>query len=235
MKLAIFFAAAASLWAQGLGRPFVGQMIDHQHLLRPVYGVSGSFTVEGPLLSERIFASACSLNFCLAKTESTLVSAGPPTPAPPGGAVIALDAGGATVYFPWIREFARWQNGTLTKLNLSVNGTVLSLASNPGLSIAVERSGIIWIVAADGTILDSLPTDATAVLLLPALTIYQEAGAIVLRKSDASELRFPVPGVLSFTALGNGYVEAIASGALYALRTAAGKEQLFQLPPGPPQ
>jgi hypothetical protein len=239
MKLAIFLAGAASLWAQGLGRPWVGQMIDQQRLLLPVYGVSGNFIVDGPTVSEPVFASACSLNLCLAKIDSALIAlsaqTSAPTPAPPGGAVIALDASGATVYFPFIRQFALWHNGTLTKLNLSVDGTVLSMASSPGgLSIAVERSGVIWVVTANGAILDSLPTDATAVLLLPALTVYQEAGAIVLRKSNGSELRFPAPGVISFTALGDGYVEAVADGVLYALRTVTGREHLFQLPPGPP-
>ncbi len=231
MKFLIILASTTCLWAQdGIGRPFVGQMIDAQRVLRPVYGVSGNFTV-GASRAERVFASACSLTLCLAKTEDALISADGATAAPPGNAMIALDATGATVYFPQIRQFERWLNGSLSKLDIGVEGTVLSVASSlSGLSIAVERSGIIWIVAADGSILDSLPAEASAVVLLPALTIYATADSIVLRKSDGSEQRFPAPGVTSLLALGDVYVEANSSGVLYALRTVAGRERLFVLP-----
>jgi hypothetical protein len=231
IKFAVLLMGGASLWGQSdVGRPLVGQMIDQQRSLRPVYGVSGSFTV-GASLAERVFASACSLTLCLAKTEDALMSLSGSTPAPPGGAMIAPDATGATVYFPHIRQFERWQNGTLTGLNLHVEGTVLSIASSPaGLSIAVERSGVIWIVASDGSLLGSLPLEATAVLLLPGMTIYATADSVVLRRSDGSEQRFPAPGVTSLVAMGDGYVEASAGGVLYALRTVAGREHLFQLP-----
>jgi hypothetical protein len=233
MRFAILVVTALSAWGQsGLTRPFLGHMIDPQRRLRPVYGVSGTFTTDAPI-AERVFASACSAALCLAKTEFALVSGNIATPAPPGGAVIALDSTGATVYFAETHQFSRWQSGSLTKLDLNVQGTVLSMASRAsGLAVAVERNGVIWIVAADGSILDSLPNQATTVLLLPALTVYSTADAIVLRKLDGTELRFPAPGVQSLTALGDGYVEAIANGTLYALRTAAGREQLFQLPQG---
>ncbi len=114
-------------------------------------------------------------------------------------------------------------------LNLSVEGTVLSLRSAP-LNIAVERAGIVWIVAADGSILDSLPADAGAVLLLPSSVVYTESGSLVLRKSDHSEMRFPAPNVTTLMVLGDGYVEASAGSVLYALRVVEGREQVFQLP-----
>jgi hypothetical protein len=231
MKVGIFFAAAMSLCAQSpLGRPLLGQMIDQQRRLRPVYGVSGSFRVDNPI-AERVFASACSAALCLAKTELALISGSITTPAPPGGAVIALDSTGATVYFSLTKQFMRWQSGSLRKLDLNVQGNVLSTASRAGgLAIAVERDGVIWISGEDGSILDSLPDSACAVLLLPTLTVYATPDTVVSRKSDGSELRFPASGVESFAALGDGYVEAIADGVLYALRTTAGHEQLFQLP-----
>jgi hypothetical protein len=230
MRFAVLLGAV-SLWGQGeLGRPFLGQMIDQHGALRPVFGVSGNFSVGAPS-AQRVLASACSLTLCLAKTESELISPAGRTQAPPGGAQIALDATGATVYFPRIRQFERWQNGSLTKLDVSVEGTVLSIATgNSGLSIAVERGGTVWVVSADGSILDSLPAEASAVLLLPTLTVYATPDSLVLRKSDGSELRFPAPGVGSLTALGDGYVEASAGGVLYALRTLAGREQLYELP-----
>lgn len=233
MRLAILLAASACAWAQGgLGRPFLGQMIDANRTLRPVYGVSGNFKIDTPL-AERVFAAACTLTLCLAKTESALISGTIVTPAPPGPAVIAPDSTGATVYFAETKQFARWQDGSLTQLNLRVPGTVRSMASRAnGLAIAVERNGVTWIVGTDGSILDSLPDQTTAVLLLPTLTVYATSDSLVLRKSDGSELRFPAPGIESLTALGDGYVEATAPGLIYALRTIAGREQLFQLPSG---
>ena len=154
--------SSVCVWAQsGLSRPALGRMIDRQQVLRPVYGVGGGFHVDAPI-AEGVLSSACSPTLCLAKTEAALISAGVATPAPAGEAVIALDTGGATtgatVYFPSVQQFERWQNGALTPLSVNVYGTVLALGSNAsGLTIAIERSGIVWIVSSGGTILDSLP------------------------------------------------------------------------------
>jgi hypothetical protein len=232
MRIALLLSAAAYVAAQsGLNRPAVGQMIDRQQSLRPVYGVGGAFHVDAHI-AEQVLSSACSRTLCLAKTESALISAGVATPAPEGEAVIALDSTGATLFFPSIQQFGRWQNGSLTMSSLSVYGTVLSLFSAPsGLKVAAGRSGIVWIVsAADGTILDSLPSGAGAVLLTANGTIYATSTALILRKTDGSELSFPASGVTALYALGDGYVEARAGAILYALRTIAGREQLFQLP-----
>ncbi len=233
MRILILLSTAVCSWAQsGIQSPFLGQMIDPQGMLRPVYGLSGNFVLGAPLLAARVFSSACSPSLCLAKTESAIISSVGVTPAPAGGAIFAMDAAGATIYFPLTRQFARWQNGTLTNLDLQVDGTLLSLATtSTGLLAAVERSGTVWIVAAStGAIEDSLPAGSNAVLLLPSLTVYATADALVLRKSDGSELSFPAPGVTTLIALGNGYVEAIAPGVLYALRTVERREQLFRLP-----
>jgi len=240
IKSLILLVSGGLLTAQsGLNRPALGQMIDRQNLLRPVSGVGGSFQAEDPT-AEGVLATACAGTICLAKTESALISwnaaAGAVTPAPPGAAEIAVDTTGATIYFPSIQQFGRWQNGVLTTLSLSVYGTVLSLNSgSSGLTIAVQRSGIVWIVTSDGTIPDgtvlgSLPHTAGAVLLIPNEVVYATPGALILRKPDGSELSFPAPAVTALFALGDGYVEAQAGGILYALRTIAGREQLFQLP-----
>ena len=246
MRIAILLAAAwcsTCAWAQpgaqpGLDRPALGLMLDRQGSLRPVYGVGGSFHVERAT-AVGVVSTACAGSLCVAKTNSTLISwnkaTGVVTPAPAGGAVIAVDAAGATIYFPSIQQFGRWQNGALTMLDLSVYGTVLSLGSgSSGLTIAVQRAGVVWIVSADGSILDSLPPGAGAVLLIPNGVVYATSGALILRRSGGSELSFPAQGVEgaqgALFALGDGYVEARAGDVLYALRTIPGREQLFQLP-----
>lgn len=231
MRLAILLAAALAAFGQsGLNRPFLGQMLDRRQHLRPVYGAGGSFRV-GPPVADRVISAACSLTLCLAKTESAVVSMNSITPAPPGDAKIALDSSGATLYFSETGQFARWQNGALTPLSLAVNGQVLSMASRPsGLTMALAHSGVVWITAADGTILDSLPAGAGPVILLPNATVYALSDSLVLRKNDGSELQFPAPGITALYALGDGYVEAIAPPVIYALRTFAGHEQILQLP-----
>jgi hypothetical protein len=230
MAVAILLAAA-SVWAQsGLSRAALGQMLDRQNSLRPVYGVGGAFHVENPT-AEGVLSTACAGTLCVAKTESSLISLGVVTPAPAGAAMIAVDATGATIYFPSTQQFGRWQNGSLTMLELTVTGQVLSLLStSSGLKLAVERSGIVWIVTENGSILDSLPPGASAVLLIANGVVYATSGALILRKTDGSELSFPARGVTALFALGDGYVEASAAGVLYALRTVAGREQLFLLP-----
>lgn len=90
----------------------------------------------------------------------------------------------------------------------------------------------MWVVASEGTILDSLPPQATAVLLLPGMKMYATADSLVLRKSDGSELSFPAPGIVSLSAMGDGYVEARSASGIYALRVVAGSERLFALPQG---
>lgn len=236
MRIAILLAGCLSscvLAQPGLTRPALGQMLDRQQSLRPVYGIGGGFHVDPPI-AERVIASACSRTLCLAKIDSALISAGVVTPAPPGDAVIALDISGATIYFPSSQQFARWQNGALTPLSLGVYGTVLALGSgSSGLTIAVERSGIVWIIsAADGTILDSLPPGANAVLLSADGIVYATPAGLILRKSGDgnNELSFPASGVTALIALGDGYVEARAGDILYTLRTIPGREHLFQLP-----
>jgi hypothetical protein len=231
MRIVFLLAAALFATAQSaLNRPFLGQMIDHQQSLRPVYGVGGSFHVERPTV-EGVLSTACAGTLCLAKTESAIIAGTTITPAPAGAAEIAVDSSGANIYFPSVQQFGRWQNAVLTMLDLKIYGTVLSLGSNSsGLKIAVERSGIVWILSPDGSILDSLPTATTTALLIPSGIVYATAGALILRKSDGSELSFPAQGVENLFVLGDGYVEARAGGVLYALRTIAGREQLFQLP-----
>jgi hypothetical protein len=208
-------------------------MIDRQQFLRPVYGVGGVFHVETPVAAH-VISSACSRSLCFAKTNFALLSGGFVTPAPPGIAMIAIDTAGATIYFPSTQQFGRWQNGALTMLDLSVNGTVVSLGSgSSGLMTAVERSGVIWIVSADGLILDSLPQGAETALLTAGGIVYSTSTALILRRGDGSELSFPVSGVSTLLALGDGYVEARAGSVIYALRTIASREQLFQLPQPP--
>jgi hypothetical protein len=235
MRAALVLAAAAvCLHAQPtLDRPVIGQLLDRQGLLRPVTGVGGNFQLDPPA-ARSVLATACSHDLCVAKTNAAILSGSFSTPAPPGRALIALDGLAAVFYFREQNQFARWQSGSLTPLAIYIDGEALALRSvNSVLNLAVRRDSEVWIVAADGTILDSLPAETSAVLLLSDAVVYSSTGELVLRKSTGVELRFPVSGVNALFALGEDYIEAVTPLADYALRTQSGREQLYVLPQAP--
>jgi hypothetical protein len=223
---------AGCVYAQAaLDRPVLGQMLDRDGVLRTVTGLGGSFQLEPPV-GLRVLATACSRVLCVAKTEFAVVSPGGlSATAPAGGALLALNGSSALVYFPAAKQLARWQDGVLTPVEVNVDGEVLALrAAGGGVQFAVRRDSGVWIVSVDGSILDSLPSEAGAVLLLPDATVYSTGDALVLRKSDGTELRFAVARITALYALGEGYVGAMSPQGAYALRTVAAREQLFVLP-----
>jgi hypothetical protein len=229
MKYIFGLAFALCASAQpALDRPVLGHMLDREGALRPVTGIGGNFQLD-PANAQHVFATACSRDLCVAKTSSAILSGATVTPAPLGGALIALDGSAAVLYFPLVNQFVRWQDGALTPLDITVDGEMLALRStNSTIELAVRRNSGVWLVSSDGTILDSLPSETSAVLLLPDSVVYSTANELVVR-----ELHFTVAGITKLVALGDGYVEAMASSDLFALRTNAGREQLFVLPQAP--
>jgi hypothetical protein len=224
-------ACVAPVRAQpALDRPVLGRMLDRDGVLRPVTGVAGSFQLDAPALTG-VLATACNASLCVAKTKAAIVSGTMSAPAPPGPAIIALNGSSAWIYLSSTAQLARWQAGILTPDDLAIDGEVLSLRATPtGIELSVRRASGVWVVAADGTALDSLPSETIAVLLLPNAIVYAIGDALVLRKADGSEMRFAAPGVTKVFALGDGYVEALTPTSAFALRTVAGQEKLFQLP-----
>ena len=221
------------LFAQaGLERPRLGQMLDRERVLRPVWGISGSFLVDDAPSAKDVLAVACSRAACVAKTQSSVWADGAQIPAPPGAAEIAMETGGAVLHFGSTGGFARLENGTLTPLDVAVSGEVLSLRSTPaGIELAVRREDGIWIVSArDGSILDALPAETEAVLLAHGAVVFSTAKEVVLRRADGSETRFGAAGVRELFMMGEGWVEARARDSIFALRIDAGREQMFQLP-----
>lgn len=233
----LVLVGAACAWAQSseFRTPRVGTMLTADGSLRPVYGVAGSF-LAGPVTARGILSAACSEKLCLAKTDAAIVSAESEVAAPAGPAVISPDGDAAWLYFPAAREFARWENGSLTRLNWRVDGEVLSIA--PGGRVAVRRSGSVWIVRADGSALDALPEATGSVLLLHDAVVFAAGDQIVIQRPDRSQVRFPLPGIRSLAQMSGGWVQISAGAAAYALHVETGKEALYVLPasgnaPGP--
>jgi hypothetical protein len=205
-------------------------MVDGLAHARPVFGVSASVTL-GDAFAGAVMASACSDSWCILKTRDAIVAGGVSTKAPPGPALLAIDGATALMYFPRFHMLARWRDGALEPVAMNVTGTIVGLRSTAGVAqFAVRRNGLTWIIDADNHAIDSIPSASGPVILLPSATIYTDGGDVVLRRADASELRFSAPGAQSFLAMAANYVQIRAGQSSYALRIDAGQERIFELP-----
>ena len=105
--------------AAQIQQPQLGNMLDSEGFLRPIFGVAASASLGSSSLAG-VNSFACSSTLCLATTNSAMLSFPPSTPAIsatadcacPGPALISLDHdGGAWVYFQNARQISRWRNG----------------------------------------------------------------------------------------------------------------------------
>jgi hypothetical protein len=230
MKILTAFAICSCAWAQsGIERPRLGKMLDANGAVRTVYGIAASVTL-GDAEITGVLSQACSNKFCLAKTETSLVSASGSVDAPEGPALFAFEADQALVWFPQSRQLARWQNGALTAIDSSIDGEVLSIRASAGtVEFAVRRETGVWIVNAQGAVLDSLPRAVGPAMLIPGGVVYATRDEIVIR-----DLRIPAERATEISQMSAGYLQVRAGGLNYALRIEPGRETLFQLP-GVPQ
>ena len=215
--LPVFWAACA--WAQsGIEIPAVGAVVDSSGVFRPLQGVAGNFLL-GPAIASGVLSATCSEEVCLAKTDSKIVSLTGETEAPLGPAVFGLDGSSAVIFFPESRAFARWHDNTLEPLDWTVKGEVLSiLVVNGQAQIAVRPEG------------DSNRPR----LLLPEGVVFATEEEIILRRRDGTESRFELANAEAITRMGEHYAAIVAGHTIYALRTDAGREQLYQLPGNAP-
>jgi hypothetical protein len=244
--LGIAMGIATAAWAEpNMIVPRVGSMIDTGGALRVVSGIAGSF-VAGPVEVPRTLAVACAGTFCIAKTDRNLITPHGIVSAPPGDAVLATNGKRSMVWLAQSGEFFElWMGGRaqLQPQAWKVDGRVLSLRITPqGADIAVRRASGVWIVTPDGTVIDTLPAEASgAVLLLDAGTAYVSGTDVVVRNGDGSEVRFAVPSApQAMFRMGADWVEIITAAANYALRIdpglaspaapSSGRQSIFMLP-----
>jgi hypothetical protein len=231
LLLAIGIAALAQ---SGLDVPQAGLMVDHSGALRVVTGIAQSF-IAGGAVRTGVLSAACGRALCLAKTDTLLFDArnpgDPGISSPAGPAFFAVRNQSALLYFPAVRQCARFKDGQLEMLDWSVDGEVLALrATSDGPRFAVRRADGVWIIALDGSLESALPPGTVAVLLVDGATVYSLPDAVVLRRTDGSETPFSLSGVTSFSQLSENYVQVSTSSGIYALRTDLGREQLSLLP-----
>ncbi len=226
MKLMTAFAICGCAWAQSaMERPQLGKMLDANGAVRTVYGIAASVSL-GDVEAVEVVSSGCSKTFCLAKTETSVVSASGSVDAPAGPAWFAFDGDAAFVWFVRSRQLARWQNGVLTPLDASVEGGVLSIgASGDAVQFAVRRRNGVWIVNQDGSVASALPHNVGPVMLIPGGVVYATRSEIVVGNT-----RLPLEGVIRFSQISASYLQVHTTGAEYSLRIDPGRETLFQLP-----
>jgi hypothetical protein len=206
-----------------INRPQLGKMLDQTGAVRTVYGIAASVTL-GDAEITGVLSSACAKTFCLAKTQTGIVSASGTIAAPSGPALFAFDSDAAFVWFPQPRQLAQWQNGAFTFIEVSVDGEVLSIRASAGsVEFAVRQRNGDWLVKADGSVVDSLPTGP--LILIADGVVYATRDEIVVR-----DARIPLSQVTSFSRMAPGYLQVRAAGIDYALRIEKGRETLFQLP-----
>jgi len=152
--------------------------------------------------------------------------------APSGPALFAFAGNSAWIYFPRVRQLARWHDGQLVSGDFAVTGEVLSLRVREGgnLEFAVRRNAGTLVVNAQNQVDESIPANAGPVMLLTDGFLYSTSDEIILRRPDASVVRFPIEGAESFLKMGEGYVQVRAGRISYVIPTTRGRERMFQLP-----
>ena len=225
MKLFFFLSICA--WAQ-LEQPRIGVMLDSSGVARPIFGVSASVT-RGDALVNGVTSMACARRTCVAKTAHAIVtwdaSRQTTQPAPDAPALFAFSKD--AVYIYCAGQLTR--NGESVPLNVA--GEILAMRFAAGaFEFAVRRDDGVWIVR-DNDVAIAAIADATGpVILLRGGLLFGSGDETVLRRADASEVRFPIHAD-AFIAMGEGYVQIRSGSASYALRIAT--ETVFQLPEAP--
>ena len=242
-------ALGVCAWAQvgpQLGQPQLGMMLAPDGSARAVLGVTGSVTLGAPAASG-ILSLGCSKLLCLMKTDSSILSLSRAAAtsaaatsaaatsnvaaAPEGPAWFSFHGDSALVYFPKLRQLARWHDNQLDPVDFDVPGEILAVRETAaGITSAVRTRGGVWIVGPGNMTLQSLPDATGPVILLDNGVLFATPDAFILRRPGAGDLSFPVDAVASLAWLGEHYVQASTRKSNYALRIDPGAERLFVLP-----
>jgi len=233
MRIAMLMLIATCAFAQTrLDTPQLGMMLDRGGALRPVKGVAASVMLGDAVLRDAV-SFACGRERCLVKTAHAVVDGDRSAEAPRGNAVF----GDSLVYFVETKQLARWRDGKLDPIAVTVEEEVVSLreAGEGAVDFAVRREEGITILRVrigDGQteLLDVLPEAIGPVMLLRDGVVLATRDELVLRRGDGTENRFPVAGAERMFALGENLVQIVASDRVFALRVERGREFLFQLP-----
>jgi hypothetical protein len=231
MKLTLFLLSL-NLWAQ-LEPPSLGTMLDSAGAARHVTGVAFAATLGDPLAAN-VTSLACTAAVCAAQTDASLIfwnantrkeipdSGGPAQFAFDADSVYILQSGMLTVL-----QGAGFARAKIHSRKQQITGDILAMRITSGIpEFAVRRADGVWIVCDGDIAVTALPADGP-VLLLPDAILYASGDETVLRRADATEIRFPVRAD-AFIAMSDRTVQIRSGPSSFALRLDS--EKLFQLP-----
>jgi hypothetical protein len=252
-KITALFLVSTGAWAQpAIAPPLLGFVEDATSLLRPAYGLAGNF-ILGAAISGKIVSAAYSGSVGLLKTDSSLaafdshgrllasmhVAAGP--------ALFAFSPGGtaALAYIASSTTLVEWRGNAFAPVSLnylnSIDAPVLAIAFPTAFeaSLIVQRRETVWQlelpIGAGGTFSQNALAGVNAPLLvLPSAgLVYRDAGGIVIRRTDGSEVHIAasLPAIISMQQMNQDWVQLTGLGsARFAIRTTAGREGFYRLP-----
>jgi hypothetical protein len=253
-KITALFLVSAGGWAQSsLAPPQLGFVEDGAHALRPAYGLAGNF-ILGLSLAGNIVTEAFSGSFGLLKTASSLTAFDSQgkllasLDVAPGPALFAFSPGGVTglAYVASNHALIEWRASAFEPVSLdypeAISETVLAIAFLSPLeaSLFIQRDDTVWKVnlplGSVGTVSENALIGVHAPLLaLPTGDlVYSDASGIVIRRTDATEVRIAasLPVGFSLQQMNRDWVQLtdLNRSARFAIRTTPGREGFYQLP-----
>jgi hypothetical protein len=255
MKTAIaLFTLCASAYAQpAITPPQIGFSFDAVDSFRPILGLAGNFLIGPPALGG-VTNAAFSVSYGLVKTDTAVIATsqqGQPLAtfdAPAGPAAFAFQSGGtpAYVYLPAAHLLLQWTGTTFQMVpfnsGLFPAGSVRAIftADYAHVGILVQRVDGLWDIriqirtgeSDSQTVLSGV--HGPALVMSSGELIFTRASAIVIRKTDGSEVHLAaeLPSSFSLAQMGAGWaiLTDSSTGAQLAVRVTAGRESVYSLP-----
>jgi hypothetical protein len=248
------FALTASAGAQpAIAPPQLGFVEDSARTLRPAYGLAGNF-ILGPSVVGKIVTEAFSGSFGLLKTDTSLAAFDSQGKllatmnVAPGPALFAFSPDGLTAlaFVASSDTLLEWRGTAFAPVSLhyedSITDAVLALAFPTPFeaSLMVQRNGTVWqwnlpLGTVGAPSQSALAGVHPPLLVLPSGDlVYRDAGAIVVRRTDASEVRIAaaLPVSISMQQMNQDWVQLtdLSSNSRFAIRTTPGREGFYRLP-----
>jgi hypothetical protein len=165
-----------------------------------------------------------------------------------GPALFAFSPGGTTAlaYIASSTTLVEWRGNAFAPVPLNylqaIAYPVLAIAFPTPLeaSLIVQRRETVWQmdlpVDAGGTVSQNAlaGVNAPLIVLPSAGLVYRDAGGIVVRKTDGSEVHIAasLPAIISMQQMNQDWVQltGLSSSARFAIRTTPGREGFYRLP-----
>ena len=253
----VLFLMCAALGAQtSIAPPHLGFVEDRAQQVRPAYGVAGNF-ILGQAVTIAAISEAYSGSLGLLKTNSAVVafdatgSTLAQVDAASGPALFCFtaDASVAMVYVTSDRSLIAWNGKAFVPVaaSLPAAGRVVALGcrTSSEVSLFVTRGAVreadeVWRIDVSldtGAVLSQarLAGVSAPMLALPSGDLVSsDANGVSILRTNGSSVRLPgaLPERFALQQMSRDWVEAadLASGARFAIHTAAGREAVYRLP-----